>query len=374
MADDGSMKLGLVARVRGLPRTRRIQLGVAVAAALAVLGGGALWFLDRQHYEATDNAFVEADTAQVSPLISGHVAQVLVTDNQRVVPGQVLAVLDPADPQAKLNQALANLAQVKAGLRSVDDKAALEQAMVAERAAGVASAQAGAQTAQMDLSRYGRLAQQGWVSDQGLQNAKNQAAQTAAGLDQARATLQAEQRTAQALGSQRAQSQAQIQAAQAAVDQAQTDLSRTVIRAPIAGVIGARSVRPGQYVQPGVTLMAVVPLGQAYVVANFKETQVARMRLGQKVTIHADAFSQPITGRVDSFAPATGSEFALIPVENAVGNFTKITQRVPVKIALDRTATAAALRPGLSVVVKVDVTGHTGPTFAEAGAALVKQP
>jgi membrane fusion protein (multidrug efflux system) len=302
------------------------------------------------------------------------VAQVLVTDNQRVVPGQVLAVLDPADPQAKLNQALANLAQVKAGLRSVDDKAALEQAMVAERAAGVASAQAGAQTAQMDLSRYGRLAQQGWVSDQGLQNAKNQAAQTAAGLDQARATLQAEQRTAQALGSQRAQSQAQIQAAQAAVDQAQTDLGRTVIRAPIAGVVGARSVRPGQYVQPGVTLMAVVPLGQAYVVANFKETQVARMRLGQMVTIHADAFSQPITGRVDSFAPATGSEFALIPVENAVGNFTKITQRVPVKIVLDRTATATALRPGLSVVVRVDVTGHTGPTFAEAGAALVKQP
>jgi membrane fusion protein (multidrug efflux system) len=374
MADDGSLKLGLVTRVRTLPRARLYQIGAATAAALAVLIGGGLWLLERAHYEATDNAFVQADTAQVSPLIAGHIAEVLVTDNQRVTPGQVLVRLDPADPDAKLKQALANLAQLRAGVRSVDDKASLEQAMIAERAAGIASAEANARTAQLDLNRYGRLAQQGWVSDQGLQNAKAAAEQSAAGVDQARATMQAEQRTAQSLGSARAQSLAQVQAAQAAVDQAQTDLDRTVIRAPIAGVVGARSVRPGQYVQPGVTLMAVVPLGQAFVVANFKETQVARMRLGQKVTIRADAFSQPITGRVDSFAPATGSEFALIPVENAVGNFTKVTQRVPVKIVLDKTTMASALRPGLSVEVKVDVTGNTGPTFAESGAAAPARP
>ena len=363
------MKLGLVTRARSLPRTRKMQLGAATAAALAVLIGGGLWLLDRAHFEATDNAFVEADTAQVSPLIAGHIAQVLVADNARVAPGQVLVRLDPADPQAKLDQALANLAQLRAGVRSVDDKASLEKAMIAERAAGIASAEANARTAQLDLTRYGKLAQQGWVSDQGLQTARAAAEQTKAGVDQAQATYQAEQRTAQSLGSARAQSLAQVQAAQAAVDQARTDLDRTIIRAPIAGVVGARSVRPGQYVQPGITLMAIVPLGQAYVVANFKETQVARMRLGQTVTIRADAFNAPITGRVDSFAPATGSEFALIPVENAVGNFTKVTQRVPVKIVLDRTPMAAALRPGLSVEVKVDVTGHTGPTFGEAAAA-----
>ena len=368
MADDGSIKLGLVTRVQSLPRTRKIQMGVAAAAAVAILVGGGFWALERARYEATDNAFVEADTAQVSPLIAGHIAQVLVTDNQHVAPGQVLVTLDPADPQAKLNQALATLAQLRAGVRSVDDKAALERAMIAERAAGIASAQANARTAQMDLERYGKLAKQGWVSDQGLQSARSTAEQTKAGVDQAQATYQAEQRTAQSLGSARAQSVAQVQAAQAAVDQAQTDLDRTIIRAPIAGVVGARSVRPGQYVQPGITLMAVVPLGHAYVVANFKETQVARMRLGQKVTIRADAFNAPITGRVDSFAPATGSEFALIPVENAVGNFTKVTQRVPVKIVLDNTKMASALRPGLSVEVKVDVSDHTGASFAEAAA------
>jgi membrane fusion protein (multidrug efflux system) len=219
------------------------------------------------------------------------------------------------------------------------------------------------------MTRYGKLAQQGWVSDQGLQKARASAQQTTAAVAQAQAGLEAERRSAESLGAMRSQNLAQVEAARAAVDQARTDLSRTEIRAPIAGVVGARAVRPGQYVQPGVTLMAVVPLGQTYVVANFKETQVARMRVGQSVQIHADAFDQPIKGRVDSFAPATGSEFALIPVENAVGNFTKITQRVPVKIAVDPSAPlAGALRPGLSVVVKVDVTGGSGPRFAETSA------
>ena len=141
-----------------------------------------------------------------------------------------------------------------------------------------------------------------------------------------------------------------------------------MIRAPVGGVIGARSVRPGQYVRPGGALMAVVPLGQTYVVANFKETQVARLRIGQPVEIHADAFGKAaIKGHVESFAPATGSQFALIPVENAVGNFTKIAQRLPVRIAIDRdAAVAGGLRPGLSVKVKVDVTSDTGPSFAEA--------
>ncbi|HRD47334.1 MAG TPA: efflux RND transporter periplasmic adaptor subunit, partial [Caulobacter sp.] len=142
-----------------------------------------------------------------------------------------------------------------------------------------------------------------------------------------------------------------------------------VIRAPAAGVVGARAVRPGQLVQPGVSLMSIVPLGRTYVVANFKETQLARLRLGQTVEIKADAFGdQTIAGRVESFAPATGAEFALIPVENAVGNFTKIAQRVPVRVAVDRKAPlAGALRPGLSVEVRVDVRDRTGPSFAEAG-------
>jgi membrane fusion protein (multidrug efflux system) len=160
-----------------------------------------------------------------------------------------------------------------------------------------------------------------------------------------------------------------VSAALAAAQQARLDLSHTVLTAPIAGVVGARSVRQGQMVSPGMALMSLVPLQRTYVVANFKETQVARLRIGQPVTIHADAFgNQVIHGRVQSFAPATGSQFALIPVENAVGNFTKVTQRVPVKIALEPGGLSGALRPGLSVHVDVDVTVNSGPSFAEAAA------
>jgi membrane fusion protein (multidrug efflux system) len=370
MADDGGLKLDLMKVARRRPSRRVVQAATAAAGVLALTIVGGLWWSDKQRYAATDNAFVEADTAQISALVSGHVAEVLVNDNQRVIAGQPLLRLDPADPESKLKQAEANLAQVRAEVRSVDDKSALERAMIAEKAAGVASAQATAETTDLDLKRYGALARDGWVSDQGLQNAKASAQRTTAGVIQARATLEAEQRTAQSLGSARAQSLAQVQAAEAALDQAKTDFDRTVIRAPIDGVVGARSVRPGQYVQPGITLMAIVPLGRAYVVANFKETQVARMRIGQSVRVRADAIGQPFGGHVESFAPATGQEFALIPVENAVGNFTKIAQRVPVRISLDPSPIAAALRPGLSVEVKVDLKGQTGPSFAEAAAAL----
>ncbi len=221
-----------------------------------------------------------------------------------------------------------------------------------------------------DMDRYRSLSRAGWVSSQKIQSQKAAADQSSAAVAQAQAALEAERRTASALGSARSQSVAQAAAAKAAVDSARIDVDHTVIRAPIAGVIGARAVRPGQLVQPGATLMAVVPLGQTYIIANFKETQVSRLRIGQPVEIRADAFGKRlIHGRVQSFAPATGAEFALIPVENAVGNFTKVTQRVPVKIALDaRSPLAAALRPGLSVEVRVDVTHRSGASFADSGA------
>jgi membrane fusion protein (multidrug efflux system) len=339
--------------------------GVAV---IAVATGGTLWFLDKQHYESTDNAFVEADTVQVSPQVSGYVAEVLVADNQRVEPGQVLAKIDPSTFQARLDQAIANAGAADAAVRAIDDKSNLEQAMIAQRVAGVTSAQADAGRAKADLDRYDALARQGWVSQQKVQTTRAAATQSAAGVSSAQAALEAEKRAAQSLGSAKAQAVAQAAAAHAAVEAAKLDLERTVIKAPVAGVVGARSVRPGQLVQPGVALMSVVPLGQAYVVANFKETQVARIRVGQRVELKADAFGkQKIVGKVDSFAPATGQEFALIPVENAVGNFTKITQRLPVKIVVDRGQLGAALRPGLSVEVKVDVRDRSGPSFAEAG-------
>ena len=349
-------------------KKKLVPLVVGGVAAVALIIGGGLWFVEKQHYETTDNAFVQADTVQVSPQVSGYVAEVLVADNQRVEAGQVVARIDPAPFQARLDQAVANAQGLQAAIKGVDDKAALEQAMIAQRAAGVTSAQADAGRAKADLARYNSLAQQGWVSQQKVQTEQAGAKQSDAAVLSAQAALEAEHRSAESLGSARVQTVAQAAAAQAAVEQARIDLDRTVIRAPVAGVVGARSVRPGQLVQPGVALLAVVPVGQGYIVANFKETQVARLRVGQPVEIKADAFGKAkIHGKVDSFAPATGQEFALIPVENAVGNFTKITQRLPVKIVVDKSALGSALRPGLSVDVKVDVRDRSGPSFAEAG-------
>ena len=328
---------------------QRLPLIVAVIVGLAVIIGGTIWWLGNQRWETTDNAFVQADTTLVSPQVSGYVVEVLVADNQRVEPGQILVRLDDADARARL--------------------AAQEQAMIASRAAGVAQARAQAGLADSQVNRYGKLAEQGWVSQQRIQTEQAGAATARAAVAEAQAALVAEQRTAAVLGSTREQSVAAVEQARAAIDQARTALDRTVIRAPVAGVVGARGVRAGQYVSPGAQLLSIVPLGDTYVVANFKETQLDRLRLGQAVEIPADAFpGQPIRGRIDSFAPATGSEFALIPVENATGNFTKITQRVPVRIIVDRAESgAAALRPGLSVEVRVDLKSPGGLSFAQAG-------
>jgi membrane fusion protein (multidrug efflux system) len=354
-----------------IPKNRLVPIIAAVVAGLAIATGGTLWWIDKQTFEKTDNAFVQADTVQISPQVAGYVVEVLVADNQHVEAGQVLARIDPTTFQARLDQALANEAALQAAVGAVDDKAALEQAMIAQRAAGLASARADASRMEADMKRYDDLAARGWVSDQKLSSVRAGAAQSSASVAQAQAALEAERRSAESLGSARAQTVAQVAAARAAVQQARLDLERTVIRAPAAGVVGARSVRPGQLVQPGVTLMSVVPLGKAFIVANFKETQLARLRIGQPVEIKADAFGgQTIKGRVQSFAPATGAEFALIPVENAVGNFTKIAQRIPVRIAVEEgEALASALRPGLSVEVKVDVRVRTGQSFAESGQA-----
>ncbi len=353
-----------------LSRTRLVPLIFAAVVGVGVIVGGAYWWIDHKHYEKTDNAFVQADTVVVAPQVAGYVAEVLVSDNQQVEQGQVLARIDPSAFEARLAQAQANARALGAAIDNVEGKARLEQAMIAQKAAGVTSAEAEAARVEADLKRYGDLADQGWVSQQKMQSVRAQAAESSAALEQARAGLEAERRAAATLGSTKAQTAAEAAGARAAVEQARLDLEHTVIRAPVSGVVGARGVRIGQLVQPGTTLMAVVPLGRTFIVANFKETQVARLRIGQPVEIKADAFgNEVIKGRVESFSPATGAEFALIPVENAVGNFTKIAQRVPVRIEVDRsTPLGDALRPGLSVEVKVDVTQRTGPSYAEAAA------
>jgi membrane fusion protein (multidrug efflux system) len=346
---------------------KRLPLIVAATVVLALLAGGAAWWTGKQRWETTDNAFVKTDTTDVSPQIDGYVVEVPVADNARVRAGDVLVRLDDADARAALARAEANYQAALAGVGAVDARAQQEQAVIASRAAAVSEAEAQARLARGEVERYAALAQRGWVSDQRIQTERAAAARADAALAQARAGLAAEQRSVSVLGSSRAQSVASVEQARAELETARLALERTVIRAPVDGVVGARSVRVGQYVRPGASILSIVPLGDAYVVANFKETQVARLKIGQEVEIRADAFrGLALTGHIDSFAPATGSEFALIPIENATGNFTRITQRVPVRIRIDQ-ARAAALRPGLSVEVRVDVRSGGGAAFADAG-------
>ncbi|WP_332657058.1 HlyD family secretion protein [Brevundimonas sp.] len=351
---------------------KRLPLIVVAVAGLALIAGGIVWWQGKQRWEATDNAFVAADTTEVSPQIDGYVVEVLVADNQRVAAGQVLVRLDDADARANLADAEANLAALQAGVQNVDARAIQEQAVIASRAAAVSQAEAQADLARQQVARYGALAEKGWVSQQRIETEQAGVRTAQASVAEAQAALVAEQRAARVLGSTRDQSVASVEQARAAVDKARIALERTVIRAPVSGVIGARGVRVGQYVRPGGAILSIVPLGDTYVVANFKETQLGRLRIGQMVEIKADAFKgESLTGHIDSFAPATGSEFALIPVENATGNFTKITQRVPVRIRVDRRA-GAALRPGLSVEVKVDLKSAGTVSFAEAAVAPVQ--
>lgn len=347
---------------------KMLMLAGAGVLGLALLGGTTAFWMHKSRYMETENAFVQADTVLISPQIGGRVLEVLVRDNQTVSAGQVLVRIEDGDAQARLAQAEARLLSLKAALSTVDMKSSLQQAQTQERAAAMDSARARAKLAETDLNRYGTLAREGWVSDQRIQTLEARATEARSQTEQAKAALVAQQRDAASLGGVKAQTLAQIQEAEALVDQARLDLDRTVLRAPRAGVIGGRAVREGLYIRPGQQLMQLVPLGQTYVVANFKETQVAKLAIGQSVSLHADAFpGKTLKGQVDSFSPATGSEFALIPIENATGNFTKIVQRVPVRIAIDpRDPLAGALRPGLSIKVTVDTQSQGTTGFAEA--------
>ena len=224
------------------PRRRLIPFLIVGIVLVAVAVGAALWWTDKQHYEATDNAFVAADKVTVAPQVDGYVTEVLVSDNQAVRAGDVLVRIDPSSIRARLAQAQANVAALEAGVRQVDDKAKLEQALIAQREAGVVSARAQAKWTAGELARYGQLSQAGYASTQREQTAHAAQDQASAAVDQALAALAAERQAAASLGSAREQTAAQAAAARAAVDQAQIDLSRTELRSPAAGVVGARGV------------------------------------------------------------------------------------------------------------------------------------
>jgi membrane fusion protein (multidrug efflux system) len=312
---DGSVPTDdVLSRAAAGANRRRMIFALAAFVALAALVLAVSAFIAGAGKVHTDNAYIRADISVLSAEVQGYVRAVRVNDNQPVKAGDPLVEIDPSDYEARVAYAKAALARAKAQLASG----------AAERS-----------RASADYARYGRLTQQGIYSRAGMDAIRASAAQAAASTEAAAA---------------------EIQAAKADLETAELNLQRTIVRAPVDGVIGNRVVQPGQLVRPGVQLLSVVPLRDVYVIANFKETQITAMRPGQKAAIKVDAFPNlKLDGVVDSFSPASGSQFSILPQDTATGNFTKITQRVPVKIRLAMTPEAQGLlRPGLSVVATVD--------------------
>ena len=337
------------------PRTRGIIFGVIF---LAVIVGIALlvrYQLVGKYLESTNNAYLQADAVTVSSKVAGYVEQVLVADNQLVKAGQPLLRVDPRDYQAQAAQFRSQVAMTGAEVSGLEAQIAEQQAAISAARADLDAARGDAGYAADEVERYAPLVASGAETRERLSTLRNTARQANARVERARAMLLASERRLVTLGAQRAAARARGEAGRAQLGAAEVNLGSTLIRASIAGRVGNKTVRSGQYVQPGARLMSVVP-AQIYVIANFKETQVGLMRRGQPVDIEADALpGVELRGQVESLSPGTGAQFSLLPPQNATGNFTKIVQRVPVRIAiLAGPETRQMLVPGLSVEVKVD--------------------
>jgi membrane fusion protein, multidrug efflux system len=337
--------------------TRRMVLIVLGAAALIV---GALWLVRwwtvGRFIESTDDAYLQADSVTVAPKVAGYVTKVFVGDNQVVKPGDPLVQLDARQYQVALDQARATIDARKADIARAQADIKQQQANIAQALAQQQVSRVSARHASDEVRRYAPLIATGAETSERLSELTSSRDQANATLAANAAAVDAARSQIASLTAQLAQAKAQLEAAQASAAQSQLDLDNTMVRSALGGKVGDRTVRVGQYMQPGTRMLAVVPVQNTYLVANFKETQVGRMRIGQPVDLHVDALpGHDLHGVVDSFSPGTGSQFALLPPENATGNFTKIVQRVPVRIRIETGAeTRSVLLPGLSVTVEVD--------------------
>jgi membrane fusion protein (multidrug efflux system) len=332
-----------------------IAAAALVFLAAAAVYGNYYWTTGR-FLVSTDDAYVEADSVLISPKVSGYISAVPVDDNQSVTAGQVLARIDPRDYQTALDQARANVAAAQASIETLNQQIAQQKLMVEQAGQTVASDQAALVFSQQDLRRYTDLAKTGYGTVQRAQQAQADIREKQASLQHDTTGIRAAEQQIGVLQAQLAQGKAALAQQQAMEHQAELNLSYTTITAPVDGTVGVRTLRVGQYVQAGTQLMAIVPLQAVYITANYKETELTDMRPGQPVTIAIDTFpGLTVRGHVDSLAPASGQEFALLPPDNATGNFTKIVQRIPVKIDVDQAdPLAGLLRPGMSVEPTVD--------------------
>ncbi|GAA5161634.1 HlyD family secretion protein [Viridibacterium curvum] len=356
-------------------RRKRLFTLLGSVVALAAIGYGSYWATYASHFVETDNAYAAAEIAQVTPSVSGTVREVKVSDTQAVKKGDVLVVIDDTDARLAVAQAEAEygraVRRVRGYMANDEGLAAQVAARAADEqraAAQLSSAESDLERAQVDLRRREALAASGSVSGDELTRAQNAFATARAALAAAKAGAeQARANRTAALGSRQSnavlidqstlESNPEVALARARRDQAQVDLDRTVVRAPIDGVVARRAVQVGQRVQSGAVLLSVVPTGDIHVDANFKEVQLRDVRVGQPVELHADIYGSKITyrGHVTGFSGGTGAAFAAIPAQNATGNWIKVVQRLPVRVALDPQDLAAhPLQVGLSMHASID--------------------
>ncbi|MGR8941894.1 MAG: HlyD family secretion protein [Gammaproteobacteria bacterium] len=323
---------------------------------IAAAGGLVYWLKAVRPFESTDNAYLKSHMSLISPKESGYVKDVLFEDNQKVMPGDLLVVIDDHDFQARVAQAEAQVMLEMASAQTLETDKRAQGAMIRQEQANIAASEAGVEKSVRDLKRFSNLAADGAVSAQTRDTAESAYKQAKAEHAKYVSTKQEAESRLSSLDARIEEAKARLKAAQAALELAKIDLANTHITAPFEGIIGNRSVQLGQLVQPGTALAYLIPSNGLFVEANFKETQIAEMKAGQAVEIRVDAIpGRVFEGIVDSFAPASGAEFSLLPPENATGNFTKIVRRVPVKIKFRPGADLAGLRPGLSTTVKVSV-------------------
>jgi membrane fusion protein, multidrug efflux system len=358
-------------RLNGRALVTRFAIGVVVVAVVVAgcMAAAQYWTVGR-FMESTDDAYVQADSTNVAPKIAGYISDLRVDDNQTVKAGDVLARIDDRDYRTALDDATAAVAAAAASVANLDAQLVTQASLIREADASVAAAQAALDLSQRNDARRRKMAQVGYGSEEQADDAGADAKEKAAILQRLQAAAVAARQHVDELTTQRQLAQAHLARAKAAQHQAELNLSYATIVAPIDGTVDSRTVRLGQYVQAGTQLMALVPLQHVYVVANFKETQLTDVRSGQKALIEIDTFpGDDIEGHVQTLAPASGMEFSLLPPDNATGNFTKIVQRIPVKIVFPAdNALAGRLRPGMSVDVSIDTRGGQTAAGPKVGA------
>lgn len=334
-------------------KTKALIAGALVASG-AIIGGG-YWLIEGRYFEKTDNAYVHSEITRLSPKVSGYVATVEVRDNQTVKAGDALVRLDRRDYEATAQEAEAAVKVAQANLEIVQAQLKMQEAVIQSERSQVQAATVEHNHSLKDFERSKDLVKRSAASRRTYDNDQASVQRTRAELHSAQASLLAAERKLDVLSAQEHEAEAETSRAHARLELAKLNLENTTIRAPIDGIVGNRAVRQGQFVGVGTPLLAIVPVKNVWVEANFKETQIEKMQQGQKVSVHIDAFpGAEILGEVESIAPASGAQFSLLPPENASGNFTKIVQRIPVRIRVALTSEKAHLLPGMSVEVAVD--------------------